>query len=51
MAVTAGKVAEIAEVYLKGLQGVELDIDRIDFLQAFFEGSNHLDSPSSIGRD
>ena len=48
MAMAAGEVAEVAEVDLEGLQGVELDIDRIDFLQAFLEGSYHRDSPCQI---
>jgi len=39
---SAGQVAEVAEVYLKGLQGVELDVDGIDFPEAFLEGGYHV---------
>jgi hypothetical protein len=41
MAMAAGEVAEVAEVDLQCLQGVELDIDWVDFLQTFLEGSYH----------
>jgi hypothetical protein len=49
MAMAAGEVAEVAEVDLECLQGIELDIDRIDFLHAFFEGSYHRDLRERLG--
>jgi hypothetical protein len=42
MAMAAKEVAKVAKVNLEGLQGVKLDIDRIDSLKAFFEGSYHV---------
>jgi hypothetical protein len=41
VAVATGEIAEVPQVYLEGLKGVELYIDRVDFLEAFLENCNH----------